>query len=465
MGTLKKHSAKLKRVLGVFNLFAIGYGDLGASIFYSLGVTALFSLGATPLSLGLAGFVFICTALSYAELCSMFHDSGGSASFARHALNDFFGFIAGWGLLLDYIATIAISAFAVGPYLDYFFPVLDTSSAQISCGIGIIVFLFLLNIRGVKESTKVSIVLTAGILLIEAAIIAIGFYSVIEISDLSHHFAIGTAAKEYVPSWEGFWKGTAMAMVAYTGIEAIAQLGGESKKPAKTVPRSIILTMIVVVVVYLGIAFVALSIVSPIELGTKYILNPFEAVVQGLPFGKFFLAPSTAILAAAILFVSANAGLIGASRVAFSMGEHYQLPRFFYQVNQRFRTPITALTFFSVIACAIVLVSRAQMSFLADLYNFGAMIAFLSTHVALIVLRIKKPDALRPFRVGCNFSFRGAKIPVTAVIGALATFAVWCLVLITKPAGRYFGVAWMIVGIIMYILYRRSQKMRLTRAS
>lgn len=114
------HKNTFKRVLGVFELFAIGYGDLGSSIYYALGVTALFALGATPIALGLAGIVFVCTALSYAEMTSIFHESGGSASYARHAFNDLVSFIAGWGLLLDYIVAIAISAFAVAPYLSFF---------------------------------------------------------------------------------------------------------------------------------------------------------------------------------------------------------------------------------------------------------------------------------------------------------------------------------------------------------
>src|SRR5580704_11217052 len=90
------HRSALKRILGVSDLFAIGFGDLGSSIYYALGITALFALGATPIALGLAGLVFICTALTYAEMSAAIHESGGSASFARHAFNDFISFIAGW---------------------------------------------------------------------------------------------------------------------------------------------------------------------------------------------------------------------------------------------------------------------------------------------------------------------------------------------------------------------------------
>src|SRR5580704_9670271 len=131
----------LKRVLGVFDLFAIGYGDLGSSIYYALGVTALFALGATPIALGLAGVVFICTALTYAEMTSCIHESGGSASFARHAFNDLISFIAGWGLLLDYIVTIAISAFAVAPYLGIFHYSLKLPQIQMGFTVGLILVL------------------------------------------------------------------------------------------------------------------------------------------------------------------------------------------------------------------------------------------------------------------------------------------------------------------------------------
>ena len=113
----------LMRKLRVVDLFAVGYGDLGSSIFYALGITTFFSLGMAPISLLLAGIVFVCTSLTYAEMTSATKASGGSASFARIAFNDLISFIAGWGLLLDFIVTIAISIFSVLPYLSFFLKV------------------------------------------------------------------------------------------------------------------------------------------------------------------------------------------------------------------------------------------------------------------------------------------------------------------------------------------------------
>src|SRR3990167_4443991 len=128
----------LHRVLNALHLFAIGYGDVGSSIYYALGVTTLYALGATPLALALAGIVFFCTVLTYAELAAAMPESGGSCSFARRAFNDLVSFIAGWALLLDYIVTIAISAYSVGPYLGIFFPVLKTTFGNIPFAMGAI---------------------------------------------------------------------------------------------------------------------------------------------------------------------------------------------------------------------------------------------------------------------------------------------------------------------------------------
>jgi basic amino acid/polyamine antiporter, APA family len=454
---LKKET--LKRVLGVFDLFAIGYGDLGSSIYYALGVTALFALGATPIALALAGVVFICTALTYAEMTSTIHESGGSASFARHAFNDLISFIAGWGLLLDYIVTIAISAFAVGPYLAYFFGDLHQMPVQLVFSVALIAILFMMNLFGVKQSTRISLVLTTFTVLVQAVIIAIGLSTLLDLDYIVDHLRINVPNVSWSPTWGEFFKGVAMAMVAYTGIESIAQLAAEAQRPVRTVPRAVVLTMVVLILIYLGISIVALSAITPQELGTKYILNPVAGIVDALPFGSKILSPLIAVIAAIVLGVAANAGLMGASRLSFNMGEYYQLPRFFYTIHARFRTPIVSLAFFAIIASFVVLASRGSMDFLADLYNFGAMLAFLSAHLSLICLRIKKPGLKRPFRAPLNIPFGKSSIPLTAIIGAISTFSVWCLVVITKPQGRYLGFAWMTFGLIMYFSYRKRQKM------
>lgn len=448
----------LKRVLGVFDLFAIGYGDLGSSIYYALGITAFFALGATPIAMVLAGIVFVCTALSYAEMSAAFHESGGSASYARHAFNDLISFIAGWGLLLDYIVTIAISAFTIGPYLVHFFPRLQEDAVQVLFTIGLIAVLLVLNVIGVKQSTRTSFLLMLFTVITQILIILIGLFTAENISKVISGMTIGGASPDS-PSWGEFIKGTAMAMVAYTGIESIAQLSSETKKPVRTVPRAIMITMAVVLFMYLGLTVVGFSVLTPYQLGHTYEEQPIAGIVANFPWGAHVLLPWVGILATMTMFISANAGLIGASRLSFNMGEYYQLPHFFHKIHPRFRTPYVALAFFALIACTVVALSRGRMSFLADLYNFGAQIAFFFTQLSLILLRIKKPGMIRPFKVPFNVKIKGKLIPIPAVLGAIASFSVWTLVVITKPEGRYMGIGWILLGLLMFWAYRRTKKL------
>lgn len=448
----------MQRILSVSDIFAIGYGDLGSSIYYALGITALYALGATPIALILAGFVFACTALTYAEMSSVIHEAGGSASYSRRAFNDLISFVAGWALMLDYIVTIAISAFSIPPYLSYFFPLLNQVPIQIGFTVLIIFVLVILNIITVKNSTKMSVVLTVLTIATQAVIIVIGFATLVHLPTFFSHLKIGGADPLWSPSWTNFIKGLAMAMVAYTGIESMAQLSSEAKNPGKTVPRAIVIAMVTLLLMYLGISTVALSAMTPQQLAGPYISDPLAGVVSFLPFGSKVLAPWIGLLAAILLFVAANAGLIGASRLSFNMGEFYQLPGVFYKLHSRLKTPYISLIIFGIFASLIVIWSRGQLTFLADLYNFGAMLAFFSAHIALMMHRVKHPDIKRPFRIPFSIKIKGAYIPITSIIGAIVTLGVWVLVVITKADGRYLGLFWMALGLGMYTLYRRKEK-------
>ena len=447
----------LRRVLRVRDLFAIGYSDVGSSIYYALGITTLYALGATPIALALAGLAFFCTALTYAEMSAALPEAGGSASFARHAFNDLVSFIAGWALLLDYIVTIAISAFTVGPYLSYFFPPLKLAVANIPFSCLVLGVLFALNVVGIKESTRVSLLLCLFDIATQLSIIIIGALFLLNVPHLLEFMRIGVPNVDWSPTWPQFWKGVGMAMVAYIGIESITQLAGEARSPQRTVPRSIILTMVTLFIMYFGISAVALSAMHPTVLATTYLEDPLAGIAAALPVGGRLFGPWIGILGATILFVAANAGLVGASRLTFSMGEYYQVPRIFYRLHPKFRTPYVSLAFFTMLAGLVIIVAQ-RLTFLADLYNFGAMLAFSLAHLSLLGLRVRQPNLERPFRIPINLRIGGAQLPVTALFGFLATVAVWVDVVLTKPAGRNLGFLWMGVGLICYVAYRRQQR-------
>src|ERR671922_30144 len=142
----------LERVLGTGSLFSTAYGNVGSSIYYALGLVAIFALGMTPVVFVIAGFIFACTAATYAEATTMYPEAGGSSSFARRAFNEFWSFFAAWGQMLNYIITTAISAFFVPHYRGVFWDPLGESPADIVGGIIVVAVLAGLNIVGAKES-------------------------------------------------------------------------------------------------------------------------------------------------------------------------------------------------------------------------------------------------------------------------------------------------------------------------
>ena len=458
----KKH---LRRVLGSWDLFAVGYGDIGSSIYYALGATALYALGATPLALLAAGFVFICTAFSYAEMSATFPEPGGSATFSRYAFNDFVSFVAGWGLLLDYIVTIAISAFAIPPYLRSLInlagiPYDNTPVFHIGFTVVIIGLLFVVNYFGVKESGRLSLILAIFTIITQFAIIAIGGFLFLNLPLIISHLKINVANANWSPDWWSFAKGCSAAMVAYTGVEAIAQLAAEVKQPARSIQHAIKWTVAVVLFLYMGLSTIGLSVLTPFELGTTYLENPVLGIAENFPIGADWLGPWVGLTAAIVLLIAANAGLVGCSRLVFSMGEYYQVPSFCYKIHPKYQTPYITLILFAILSAVVVICSGGHMLFLVDIYNFGAQMAFFFVHMALLVLRWKYPDLERPYKAPFNIPFgKGRYLPLTAIIGALVSLAIWLLVVATKWEGRILGFSWVGVGILFFYLYRRKTKL------
>lgn len=460
--------AGLRRVLGVPALYSTAYGNVGSSIYYALGVTALSALGLTPAVFMVAGIVFAFTAMTYAEGTAAIPEAGGSSSFARHAFNELAGFVAGWALMLDYIITIAISAFTVSGYLATFAPALKTYPFNFVGGAVVIIGLMIINVIGVKETARLNITLAALDLLTQLLLVVVGAFLLFE-----PHVLISNVRWGVAPTWSQLIYGISIAMIAYTGIETISNMSEEAANPARDVPRAITLVFISVLAIYAGISVIALS-AMPVyqlpdgtwttDLATKYLTDPVLGIAANLPATMgAFLKPWIGILAATILIIATNAGVIGVSRLAFSMGEHRQLPPALSKVHRRFRTPHSAIIAFCVVA--ILLIVPGKITFLAELYSFGAMLAFTMAHVSIIALRIRRPDMPRPYRIPLNLRFGRVSLPVTAILGAMATFGTWLVVVYTHPWGRIVGFVWLAAGGLLYTLYRRSQGLSLTESA
>jgi basic amino acid/polyamine antiporter, APA family len=461
----RRQQQGLERVLGAPALFATAYGNVGSSIYYALGVTAALALGLTPLVFIIAGLIFAATAATYAEGTVRFPEAGGSASFARHAFNEVVSFGAAWAQMLNYIITIAISAFFVPHYLSIFWEPLKENPWDVIVGAGVIVLLVAVNIVGVKEAARLNVLLAVIDFATQALLVVLGFVLIFSPEVLVDNVSFGVA-----PTWGSFLLAIPVAMIAYTGIETISNLSEEARDPSRDIPRSIRLVAVAVYAIYFTLPAIALSALpvtegaegfttplgeSPEEGG--FANDPVLGIVDNLGVeGGMLTALETyvGLLAATILFIAANAGVIGASRITYAMASYRQLPEPFRRLHRRFKTPWLALVLFAGVA-SIVAILPGQTDFLGTMYSFGAMLSFTVAHLALVALRVRFRQDELVYRARPNLRIRGIDWPLFAILGGLATGAAWLVVVVEEPATRWAGLGWLAVGFVVYVVYRR----------
>ena len=449
---------RLKKVLGVTAVFSAGYGSVSSSIYFALGIVALAAVGATPVALGIAGILFIFTALTYAEGTSMLPEAGGSASFAMRGFNRPIGFITGWALILSYIATIAIAAFTIPPYLGFFWepfkssPMIGTATA-----IGIIFLLMIINVIGIRETSIINI--GAAILDIATQITLI----VIGLIVLYNPPLLLQRIVENWPSFQNVILGIAIASIAYTGIETASHMAEETRVAEKRVPRAIVLMIFAVLAVFAGISLVSFLAMTPQELATVWVRDPVAGIAANIPVQILsdILRPLISILAATILLIATNTALIGVSRLVFSMGQRRLIPNIFSRVHHSFQTPYLAIIFFSLFGIIILIpgfFTPDVYKNVGAIYAFGSLLAFTLSHAAILSLRIREPETPRPFKLHGNIKIRGYFLPVTAILGMIFTAGIWVAILITQPYSRWVGITWMAIGLILYFIFVRRSR-------
>jgi APA family basic amino acid/polyamine antiporter len=427
------------------------------------------ALGATPIVLFIAGVIYIFNALTYAEGSASIPEAGGSASFARHGFNDLAGLIAGWALMLSYIVTMAISAYTIPPYLSYFWPMLRDPVIGTLVSMGIIAFLMVINVLGVRESSRVNIFFIIIDIATQITLVVLGIILILAVNPavlFQHMFGAGNW-----PSAQNLIFGIAIAALCFTGVETVSQLAEETKQPAKKIPQAYVLMIVAVLVLFAGISIVALSAMTPQMLGDPingWARDPVAGIAANLPSATLqsIFAPLVAVLAASILLTASNAGLMGISRLAFNLSSHHQLPSTLSRVHHRFRTPYFAIILFCFIALLVLAPGFFSTNFFADLgalYVFGSLLCFAMAHAAVLSLRIRKPELERPFKLRWNIRIKGRELPMTALLGLIATLGIWLIVVITQPYSRWAGLIWMAIGLIVYAVYRWRAHLPLTR--
>ena len=462
----RRRQQGLERVLGTPALFATAYGNVGSSIYYALGVTAVFALGLTPLVFVVAGLIFACTAATYAEGTVRYPEAGGSASFARHAFNELVSFGAGWAQLLVYVVTVTTSAFFVPHYLAIFWEPMRENPWDVAIGIVVIVVLVSVNVVGVQEAAALNVVLAIVDFATQLLLVLLGFFLVFNTEILVDNIHWGVA-----PTWSNLALAVPVAMLAYTGVETVSNLAEEVRDPAKSVPNAYKLVAGAVFAIYFTLPLIALSAmpvvlrdgeyVTPLGLPPEeggYANDPVLGLVQNLGLsGRVLdvLEIYVGVLAATILLIATNAGVIGASRITYAMSSYRQLPQVFRRLHPQFRTPWLALVVFAGIA-PIIVILPGSTTFIGTLYSFGATLSFTIAHAAIIRLRAKEPRAELAFRARPNIWWRGVPWPVFAIVGGIATGLSWLVIVVQNADIRWAGLGWLALGLAFYFTYRRT---------
>ena len=444
-------------------LFAVVYTTSISSVYFALGVVAHRANGLTPAVFLVAGLFFGLIAMTYAEGASLHPERGGSAVFARYAFNELVSFVAGWCIFLDYTILIAVTALTVPSYLAAFAAPIGRGALEIAVAFAVIALVAVDNLTGVSaRRLRPRLMITFVDLILQALIIVLGMVLVFNPDNLTASIHLGTA-----PSAADLAYALPIAAIAFTGVEAAASIAGEVTASRKHVRLLVGPGSAVIVLIYVGISLVGVGALpvhhGMTDLGTTHIKAPVLGVVEA--FKPQWLANvlkyAVAIGGAAGLIAAAGSAMLGVSRVGYSLATNRQIPSAIGRLHGRWGTPYVVIGAAAVAAAGLVL--PTNLDFLVGIYAFGAMLAFTIAHASVVALRFREPDRDRAYSVPWSIGVAGARVPVPAVVGALASGAGWLALLVFHTGARYVGLAWLLSGLLLYVVYRKTQQKPLLR--
>src|SRR2546421_511684 len=448
---------RLQRVLDAPALFSIAYGEIASSIYFALGIIAFHALGFTPAVLLLTGALFLVVSLSYAEGTAAIRETGGAATFVRIAFNDFWGFVTGWALFLDYLIVIALAALYVPHYAAAALFTNINKPWDVVAGCGVIAAIAAVRLLRNRRLFRFAVVIALIDLATQLLLVILGLALLFSPHALSQGTSLGSN-----PTWHSIAFALPLAMLAYTGLETVANLSEEVRRPGRDLPRSLFGSIGLVVLLYVAIAVVGLSAFPPehgTELGGTWLRSPLVGIVGQLRHHvpsaigdplQVFVGLSGAL----ILLTAATTSISGFGRLAYSLGEHGQLPRKFGWLNPRTLVSPQSIIAAAVISIAGLIATESlphPVFFLASLFSFGVLLAFTATQLAVIKLRFTEPERRRPYRVPLSVG----RIPLPSLVGVFATFAIWIVALATHPGARYGGPVWLAIGLVLYVVVRK----------
>ncbi len=457
MEKTSEQRTSLRRAVGIWGSYTWGYACVGADVYMALGIVIAAAMGAAPFAFLFAGILFLFISFIYTELASAYPVAGGGHYYALRGLGDFWGFVAGWALLLDFTIDVSLFVYSAVYYFDYFFPTLQQSKwIPFWQALFLTLLLIVLNIKGIRESSRLNEVLSAIDMINESIIIILGFVFAFKpdlfLYQITHHF----------PPMDKFLYGMSLAIVAYVGIETISQAAEETVRPASIIPRTSI-TLAFSILIY-ALAFSVLGVGS---VGWKpladHMKDPIAYLARFLPIIGPVAGPFTAILAFTLLYASANTGVMGYSRLTHSMSNLRILPEWFGAVHPRYRTPYRTILVFSgavIIQLLVATLSPNALETLADMYAFGALTTYVLVIISHLRLRLTDPYTPRPFKLWGNIKIRRngetVELPLLGLLALLGAIFFFGVVIWTHHWARLLGSTWIIAGLVLYFTYRKK---------
>jgi APA family basic amino acid/polyamine antiporter len=451
------------RPIGYRALFAVVYTASVSSVYVALGVVAHRADGLTPAVFLAGGVFFLLTAMTYGEGAVLHPERGGSAVFARYAFNELVSFVAGWSIVLDYTILVAVTAITVPSYLAAFISPLGHGAPRVLVALGVIAFVALDNLTGVSaRRLRRRILITAADLITQAALVVLGLALVFHPHHLSESIHLGSA-----PTWSNLAFALPIAVIAFTGLEAAAGLASEVRTSPHQLRRLIFPGSLIIVAVYIGISVIGISAL-PVhhgitDLGAKHVNAPLLGVASA--YHPHWLADVlkyvVAVTGALGLAAAAGSAMLGVSRVGYSLATNRQIPSAVGRLHGRFGTPFVVIATAALIAAALVI--PADLELLIGIYAVGALTAFLIAHLSVISLRFREADRERGYRIPFSIPWRGASLPLPAVLGAVLSALGLVAVLIYHSGARYVGIGWLLGGLTLYVIYRKTEQKPLLR--
>jgi basic amino acid/polyamine antiporter, APA family len=453
----------ISHTLGAPALFAITLSTVVAAIFFSLGVVGGRALGLTPVVYLIAGLFFAVTMATYVEGSSLHIERGGASTFARYAFDEFWSFVAGWAILLDYLIVMAIGAVVISEYLSVFWAQLgDGALPDVIAGAALL-FVAISNIRGLSAN-RIGSVLRLSLLsiVVLVGVSLIGFSQYWDPGSIHASVDLGVA-----PEWQDLIYALGIASVAAIGVEAASGLAGEIRVGRRGLRRVVLVSVAACVVLFVMVSVAALMATPVVgtrtALGDRFLEAPVLAIVSSYEPGVLLDLSRYVVgaTAAALLLAAMNGQMLGLARLAYSLATNRQIPSAVGRLHRRRGTPYMTISLAALIAFGLAL--PHDLDFLAGVFAFGAMIAFSLAHLSIIVLRFREPDRPSAFRVPLSIPVRGARVPLPAVFGAVFSILTWVSILVYHSGARIVGAGWMAIGVSLYVIYRRGEGKSLTQ--